>query len=175
MDAFETNLKLYTNIKKTHIPCKYGNECMGSTEKHFAQYYHPSTHRIKDINKFKECTTEFLLSSRKLYDSNNKNLPDEWYIIIQRYLKESDYTDQDTLYFYIIANIACNFKYFLKRFGKYFMSKVLLGMEAEAVTGMYKVKIGSPVQQCLFDLGIGQEPDGNYYISNTTLEHSILK
>ena len=170
IEDFETNLKLCSEIENTRIPCKFGKDCVGTTDKHYAEYSHPSIHHIEDILKYEECAVEFLLSSRKLYDNNNRKLPKEWYIIIQKYLKDSDYTNHDSLYFYIIANIACNFKYFIKRFGRNFMNAVLIGMEEHAVTGMYEVKKYSPIRTCLLNLGVRRDTsNGKYYVANTTL------
>jgi hypothetical protein len=172
IEDFEINLKLCSekieNARTTH--CKFGKDCIGTTAKHFSQYSHPSMHHIDDILKFKKCAVEYLLSSRNLYDSNHRKLPKEWYIIIQKYLKESDYTRHDSHYFYIIANIACNFKYFIKRFGRNFMNAVLMGMEEHAVTGMYEVEEYSSVQACLLNLGVRRDTaDGKHYVANTTL------
>ena len=170
LDEFEENLKLCRDIERTRIPCMYGNECYGSTTKHFIDYTHPPEHPFQDsdIEKYQECAYEFLLLGRKIYDSNNNKLHTKWYIIIQKYLKESDYKKHDSLYFYILANIACNIEFYKKRFGKYFLNAVLMGMEEHAVTGMFKVKHGTIVRKCLHKLGVGRERDG-YYLSNTAL------
>jgi hypothetical protein len=171
LHEFEENLKLCKEVEKTRTPCKYGIECVGVTTKHFIDYTHPAEHHFQDadIEKYLECTYEFLIASRKIYDSNGRKLHMDWYNIIQKYLKESDYTRHDSLYFYLLSNIACNFKYIKKRFGKRFITVVLIGMEEHAVTGMFKVKKNSTVKKCLYNLGVGKEPNGTYYLSNTAL------
>jgi|688.fasta_scaffold653678_1 hypothetical protein len=177
VEEFEQNLKLCKEIEKTRIPCKFGIDCIGTTTKHYIDYTHPAQHQFPDadIEKYLECTYEFLIASRKIYDSNNRQLPNNWYTIIQHYLKESDYTKHDSLYFYLLSNMACNLEYIKKRFGKRFMSNVLIGMEEHAVTGMFKVQKGTPVQNCLYKLGIGRERNGTYYLSNTGLIQYVSK
>jgi hypothetical protein len=53
------------------------------------------------------------------------------------------------------------------------MTFVLIGMEEQSVTGMFKVKKGTPVQNCLYKLGVGREKNGNYYLSNTALNQYV--
>ena len=175
LGEFDQNLKFCKEIEETRIPCKFGIDCVGTTPEHYIKYTHPAEHHFPDadIERYLECTYEFLIASRKIYDSNNRNLPKKWYTIIHNYLKESDYTKHDSLYFYFLANMACNLEYFKKRFGKRFMTFVLTGMEGESVTGMFEVKKGSPVQNCLYNLKIGKETNGKYYLSNSALNQYV--
>jgi hypothetical protein len=40
------------------------------------------------------------------------------------------------------------------------------------VTGMFKLKKDTTVYKCLHNLGVGREPNGIYYLSNTALINS---
>ena len=175
LEEFEKNLKFCKEIEATRTPCKFGIDCVGTTTQHYIDYTHPVEHHFPDadIEKYLECTYEFLIASRKIYDSNNRQLPKKWYIIVQSYLKVSDYTKHDSLYFYLLSNMACNLEHLKKRFGKRFMTFVLIGMEEQSVTGMFKVKKGTPVQNCLYKLGVGREKNGTYYLSNTALNQYV--
>ena len=114
---------------------------------------------------YKACTDAFLALSYKMYEQNDDELPNEWYEAVIKHLKEDDYSNYKSLYFNILVGICLNGMKYKEMYPPKFFSDVLIGMEENAVTGMYDITHMPRVQRCLQSL---QSPDDRF-LSNTAL------
>jgi len=157
LDELEEQLKMCTNYEKEHPYCKYGEACYRKDPSHKDDFAH--------LDDFKECTDIYLDMSYRVYKDNDDEFPNRWYNIIDEFLKEHDFTKQDSLYFNIMGNICEHMDEYVKRFGKRFIALILMRQEEQAVTGMFPVSLKGRISRCLKKLG---SPDTRY-LSNTAL------
>ena len=113
------------------------------------------------------CAEKFIDLSYRVFQENGDSFPKEWYVIVADYLRESDYTRYDSLYFNILANLCIHHQEFATRYpSKQFWQHLYMGLEeGAAVTGMYDVTNIPVLSKCLTDMG---SPDTRY-LSNTAL------
>ena len=116
-------------------------------------------------NVYKVCTDGFISLSYQMYKQNGDALPNEWYTAVIKHLREDDYSNYRSLYFNILVGICLNAMKYKEMYPPKFFSDVLMGMEENAVTGMYDITHMPRVQRCLRTL---RSPDDRY-LSNTAL------
>lgn len=146
--------------------CVHGSRCNRTNPTHFRDFSHPTSSAII-AQPFKMCADKFIELSYKLFETNEGQMPEEWYIIVGNNLRESDYTIYTSLYFNILANLCIHHEDYARDYpNKQFWSHFYTGMEeGAAVTGMYDVTGIPKLSQCLKDM---KSVDARY-LSNTAL------
>jgi hypothetical protein len=160
------NLENLISDSKYKKQCKYGIDCSRFNPKHFQEYSHP----IGGVTKiFKRCTNDFIRLTYNLFQKNKQNFPNDFFVLIVKYLKETDFTNYNSLYFNILANLSLHANYYSKKYDdKTFWNTLLIGMEESAVTGMFDITKIKNIQDSLIK---NKSPDINY-LSNTSLYFS---
>lgn len=128
-------------------------------------------HKYRNGYIYKACTDKFLALSYILFKENGDVLPNKWYTDVIRNLKTYDYSDYSSLYFNILLGICLNAEDYMKAYPVDFLSKLLMGMEESAVTGIYNVTRMPRVKNCLKNLGAHDTST----LSNTNLLIAINK
>ena len=160
------NLENLISDSKYKKQCKYGIKCSRFNPNHFQQHSHP----IGGVTKiFKRCTDDFIRLTYSLFQKYKQNFPNEFFILIIDYLKETDFTNYNSLYFNILANLSLHADYYSNKYSnKRFWNNLLIGMEESAVTGMFDISKIKHIQDSLIK---NKSPDINY-LSNTALYFS---
>lgn len=160
------NLENLISDSKYKKQCKYGINCSRFNPNHFQEYSHP----IGGLTKiFKKCTDDFIRLTYSLFQKYKQNFPNEFFILIIDYLKETDFTNYNSLYFNILANLSLHADYYSNKYSnKIFWNSLLVGMEESAVTGMFDI---SKIKHIQDSLKKNKSPDINY-LSNTSLYFS---
>ena len=107
------------------------------------------------------------LSVTRCSSFNDDSFPSEWYVTVSKFLRESDYTRYDSLYFNILANLCIHHDEYTALYpDKMFWNHFYTGLEeGAAVTGMFDVQHVPKLTKCLLDM---QSVDQRY-LSNTAL------
>lgn len=146
--------------------CIHGADCKRMNPDHYKSFVHP-TDDVLLAQPFKLCTDKFMDISHKMFKLNDDSLPSEWYVTVSEFLRESDYTRYDSLYFNILANLCIHHDEYTALYpDKMFWNHFYTGLEeGAAVTGMFDVQHIPKLTKCLLDM---QSVDERY-LSNTAL------
>ena len=140
--------------------CRYGSACYQTDARHRSQFTHHN-----EISSLKTCTDDFLKISFDIFTANKESFPNEWYRIIVDHLQTFNYSRHDSLYFNILANICIHHAEYRAKYTPRFFNHLLIGMEEQAVTGMFDISKKPDLVRCLREL---RSPDDRY-LSNTAL------
>lgn len=143
--------------------CVYGSRCFRKNPEHLDKFKHPIQASLTDA--LKECTDGYMAMSYKLYSENGNSFPSDWHRAVYAHLQESDYTNTNSLYFNILANLCRHSTYYTRLYPKKFIEHLLTAMEEQAVTGMFNIEDRPDLVQCLKKM---KSPDFRY-LSNTAL------
>ena len=146
--------------------CVHGEDCKRMNPDHFKSFAHPTDAAIL-AQPFKLCTDKFMAITHKMFRSNDDFMPNEWYMTVSEFLRESDYTRYDSLYFNILANLCIHHDEYTALYpDKLFWNHFYTGLEeGAAVTGMFDVQHIPKLSKCLGDI----ESVDTRYLSNTAL------
>jgi hypothetical protein len=133
---------------------------------HFKRFTHPADSAVL-AQPFKLCTDKFMAISHKMFKLNVDSFPSEWYMTVSEFLRESDYTRYDSLYFNILANLCIHHDEYTALYpDKMFWNHFYTGLEeGAAVTGMFDVQHMPKLTKCLLDM----HSVDTRYLSNTAL------
>ena len=146
--------------------CTHGANCNRMNPEHFKAFAHPADSAVL-AQPFKFCADKFMAISHKMFKLNDDSFPSEWYITVSKFLRESDYTRYDSLYFNILANLCIHHDEYTALYpDKMFWNHFYTGLEeGAAVTGMFDVQHIPKLSKCLGDI----ESVDTRYLSNTAL------
>lgn len=146
--------------------CTHGANCNRMNPDHFKAFAHPTDSAVL-AQPFKFCADKFMAITHKMYKSNDDFLPDGWFVTVSKFLRESDYTRYDSLYFNILANLCIHHDEYTALYpDKVFWNRFYTGLEeGAAVTGMFDVQHMPKLSKCLSDI----ESVDTRYLSNTAL------
>ncbi len=150
--------------------CTHAANCKRMNPDHFKAFAHPTDSAVL-AQPFKFCADKFMAITYKMYRSNDDFLPDEWFVTVSKFLRESDYTRYDSLYFNILANLCIHHDEYTALYpDKVFWNRFYTGLEeGAAVTGMCDVQRIRKQIKCLCDI----ESVDTRYLSNTALLSSV--
>ena len=162
----KTERKMKGKLGDRRRACLYGENCKRMNPDHYQAFAHP-TNAVLLAQPFKLCTDKFMAISHKMFKLNDDGFPSEWYITVSKFLRESDYTRYDSLYFNILANLCIHHDEYTALYpDKMFWNHFYTGLEeGAAVTGMFDVQHVPKLTKCLLDM---QSVDQRY-LSNTAL------
>lgn len=144
----------------------HGADCKRMNPDHFKTFTHPIDSAVL-AQPFKFCTDKFMAITHKMFKTNDDFMPNDWYMTVSEFLRESDYTRYDSLYFNILANLCIHHDEYTALYpDKMFWNRFYTGLEeGAAVTGMFDVQRIPKLSKCLHDI---KSVDARY-LSNTAL------
>lgn len=139
-------------------------------DEHLIQYSHdPRKYNEDLVDKFKPFAERFLALSfpAQTRKDNIGIFIVDWYIKIN-IIKENDYTNFDSYYFLLLANIMINLDEYMENFGPIFLLSILAGFEESGVTGLWEIgkKNGLPLVDAIIKYKLQ-----NTYTKNTVIDH----
>lgn len=139
-------------------------------DEHLIQYSHdPRKYNEELVDKFKPFAERFLALSfpAQTRKDNIGIFIVDWYIKIN-IIKENDYTNFDSYYFLLLANIMINLDEYMENFGPIFLLSILAGFEESGVTGLWAIgkKNGLPLVDAIIKYKLQ-----NTYTKNTVIDH----
>lgn len=139
-------------------------------DEHLIQYSHdPRKYNEELVDKFKPFAERFLALSfpAQTRKDNIGTFIVDWYIQIT-IIKVNDYTNFDSYYFLLLANIMINLDEYMEIFGPIFLLSILAGFEESGVTGLWAIgrKNGLPLVDAIIKYKLQ-----NTYTKNTVIDH----
>jgi hypothetical protein len=162
----KTERQMKGNNGRKQQSCVHGADCKRMNPDHFKTFSHPTESAVL-AQPFKFCTDKFIAITHKMFRSNNNSMPNEWYMTVSEFLRESNYSRYDSLYFNILANLCIHHDEYAALYpDKLFWNHFYTGLEeGAAVTGMFDVQHIPKLSKCMLDM---KSVDARY-LSNTAL------